>query len=58
MDEEKIIQKDLDLIADILWWLRGYIADGDYYKPFSELHIVALNKVKTTLQKELNINKE
>lgn len=40
-------QAELDLLADILWWLRGYIAakaaEGGCY--FDERHMVVLRRL-------------
>ncbi len=50
---EKVTQDDLDKLADIIWWIKGYIAGaGDAYEdcPFSIGHIESLRKSAFQLQ--------
>ena len=49
---EKILQEDLDNLADILWWIKGYIAGAkDNYEscPFGDDHFESLRKVRKYL---------
>ena len=46
---EKITQDDIDKLADIIWWTKGYHAGAgsDYEKcPFDESHVEALRKLR------------
>lgn len=54
---EKLTQSDSDNLADIIWWIRGYIAANEYErKDFSEAHIQSLIKFRKAfiLQEELD----
>ena len=56
-NSQNIIQDDLDRLADVLWWIKGYVAAcNDTYQdaPFWTFHIEALQKIKESLQSELN----
>ena len=48
MEEKQITQQDLDKLADILWWIKGYraAAKGTTYIdcPFDGDHVEALEK--------------
>jgi hypothetical protein len=49
---EKVTQTDLDNLADIIWWIKGYIAGAkDNYEacPFGDEHIESLRKVRANL---------
>jgi len=53
MDEIK--QADIDNIADIIWWIKGYHAgakENFQSCPFGEDHIESLRKVRGKLQIE------
>jgi len=54
--KEQVAQIDLDNLADIIWWIKGYIAGArDNYEscPFGEEHIESLRKARVNLQDEL-----
>lgn len=54
---EAITQYDLDAIADMIWWIKGYQAAlRDNYDPcpFGSEHLNALEKVKRNEQQKLN----
>ena len=53
---EKIEQHDIDLLADILWWIKGYHAafdDSEFTCSFKEGHVKSLEKILYTLKKSL-----
>ncbi len=45
------IRKDSDLIADVIWWIRGYIAGNPDSGYFSSDHISALMQAKISAEK-------
>lgn len=45
------IRKDSELIADVIWWLREYVAGNDE-SYFSSDHVDALIKIKISAEKE------
>jgi len=50
---EPITQTDLDNLADIIWWIKGYTAGaGDNFEscPFQPLHIESLRKARLALK--------
>jgi len=50
----EITQHEIDLLADILWWVKGYRASGtDPECPFTADHERAMQKIKITLQERL-----
>jgi len=54
---EKITQDDIDKLADIVWWLKGYgAATKNHWDdcPFDVDHVGALNKVIPHLKKQLD----
>jgi len=58
----KITQKELDKLADILWWIKGYMAGAkDNYEscPFNEEHINSISKIREYVmdQQKNNNNK-
>jgi hypothetical protein len=58
---EKIEQFDLDNLADVAWWIKGYLAafgDAASTCPFEETHLNSLEKIKNNLQEELNKKEE
>lgn len=46
---DKITQADLDLLMDISWWIRGYMAADASGCPFGHEHRNALDKAHTKL---------
>lgn len=57
MLKEKMTQEDLDRLADIIWWIKGYIAgarDNAEDCPFSSAHAESLRRAKVNLQEEIN----
>jgi len=52
---EIITQYEIDLLADIAWWVKGYLAADKDNCPFSEEHTRAFEKGMILLKK---INKE
>jgi len=48
-DKEKINQADLDNLADIIWWIKGYITGAKKnfsVCPFKEEHLESLRKAR------------
>ena len=56
---EKIIQTDLDNLADIIWWIKGYIAGaGDLEEcPFGMDHHESLRKARVVLKYQIKAKK-
>ncbi len=53
--EEDITRRDIDYLADIIWWIKGYRAGADADGnscPFSGRHLEALRKVRMKWQNE------
>jgi hypothetical protein len=49
---EKIVQTDIDNLADIIWWIKGYKAGADEDAnscPFGLDHIESLRKIRVLL---------
>lgn len=54
--EEIITQDDSDLLADIIWWIKGYhraFKDAEETCDFKEDHVRALEKAKRRFQEYL-----
>lgn len=54
---EEITQLDIDRIADVVWWIKGYHAaceDESSMCDFDLSHVHSLTKIKETLQAKLN----
>lgn len=52
-----ITKKDIDNLADIIWWIKGYHAageDGYVNCDFKDDHIESLRKAKINLQEILD----
>jgi hypothetical protein len=47
---DKITQRDLDALADILWWIKGYRAADYSGCPFADIHVAALDKAHDNLR--------
>ena len=61
MMKEKITQTDLDNLADIIWWIKGYLAGArENFEscPFKEDHIESLRKSRITLMEDLEKENE
>ena len=41
---DKITRQDVDALADILWWIKGYRAADNSGCPFADVHVAALEK--------------
>lgn len=53
---EEIKQDDIDSLADVIWWIKGYHAafeDSAMTCPFQQVHIDSLTKIKKLLQEKL-----
>ena len=53
IERDPIIQRDLDNLADIIWWIKGYhMGAGDNYNPcpFGLDHIESLRKARVNLE--------
>lgn len=53
----RMTQLELDALADILWWVKGYIWGCNYFDNdcvFDDFHVKALKKAKEVLQLKLN----
>ncbi len=48
-------RQDADLIADVLWWLKGYRAglDSDTYSDIDATHDDALRRARIRLLKQI-----
>jgi len=49
---DDITQNDLDNLADIIWWVKGYIAGaGENFEkcPFTDEHSESLRKARVAL---------
>ena len=62
---ERITQEDLDRLADIIWWITGFIAGAEKnYKlcPFDKNHIESLRKTRANflqiLKEEAEIDRK
>lgn len=58
--KEQITWTDLDNLADIIWWIKGYMAgarDNCEYCPFGQEHVESLRKVRVNLQDEIEEKK-
>jgi hypothetical protein len=54
---ETITQTDLDNLADIIWWIKGYLAgcEKNYdISPFGTGHIESLRKMRANELDKLN----
>ena len=50
---ETITQTDLDKLAEILWWIKGYIAgarDNLEESPFVHSHVESLRRARVILK--------
>ena len=57
---EKVTQTDLDSIADIIWWIKGYQAgarDNLEECPFNMVHYESLRKARLILQNHITKEK-
>lgn len=55
---EKITQTDIDNLADIIWWIKGFIAGAkEAYQesPFNDDHIESLRKIRVNWKEEEGI---
>jgi len=51
------LQHIADLLADVIWWLKGYMAaadDDDSIFGFNEEHIIAVRESRIKILKEIN----
>ena len=49
-------QKIADLLADVLWWLKGYLAasdDEDSIRGFFEEHIIAVREARLEILRKI-----
>lgn len=53
-----ITQADLDKLADIVWWVKGYHAADQPGCPFTGEHIKSLSKARDSMSLHMDKKKE
>ena len=51
---ETFTRADSDNLADIIWWIKGYLAANASPCPFSNGHIESLRKARAILEEAID----
>lgn len=61
MCKHEVSQTDLDNLADIIWWIKGYLAgcrEGNSMDGMQERHIESLRKVRSHFRRLQVLNEK
>jgi hypothetical protein len=50
---DTISEEDISNLADIAWWIKGYMAADEPESPFCEFHVRSLRKAIVCFKKEI-----